>query len=252
MYKTVPKTLFIGKEVLVLPSCHSTNDAALALLASNQAKDGMVVITHEQLAGRGQMGNGWEAEPHKNLTLSVILKPTWLPIDKQFYLSMAVALALRDTLLQYILEPVFVKWPNDIYVTNQKISGVLIQNSLQGHHIKHSVVGIGINVNQNIFQNAQATSISKIIKKQIQLEDLFCVLLANLEERYLSIKKSEFSSLKSQYEASMHRKDRFENYIVDEVSVLGKIIGVEDSGLLKMEIEKEIKYFDLKNVKYAF
>lgn len=252
MYKTVPKTLFIGKEVLVLPSCHSTNDTALALIASSEAKDGMVVITHEQLAGRGQQGNGWEAEPNKNLTLSVILNPVWLPIYQQFYLSMAVALAIRDTLRHYISEPIYIKWPNDIYVNDHKISGVLIQNTIQASHIKHSVVGIGINVNQKIFQNLQATSISKINKKEIQLEDLFCVLLEYLEKRYLSIKKSEFKSLKNEYETALFRKQMFANYIINEQMIIGKIIGVEDSGLLKMEIENEMKLYDLKKVKYVF
>lgn len=252
MYKTVPKTLFIGKEVLALPSCHSTNDTALALLASDEANDGMVVITHEQLAGRGQLGNGWEAEPHKNLTLSVILKPNWLPIDKQFFLSMAVALALRDTLLQYAKEPVLIKWPNDIYVKDQKISGVLIQNAVLASHIKHSVVGIGINVNQKVFLNLQATSISKINKKEIKLEDLFGVLIEYLEKRYLSLKNAEFNTIKKEYEEALYRKDRFEKYEIDDRIIVGKILGVEGSGLLKMEIESEIKLFDLKKVKYVF
>lgn len=252
MYNIVPNTLFIGKEVVWLSSCHSTNTYAMDLLASADVLEGTVVAAHEQTAGVGQRGTTWESEKGMNLTFSVILKPTWLPLEKQFYLSMAVAIALHKTISYYIKDSVTIKWPNDIYVKDHKICGVLVQNALHATTIKHSIVGIGININQEVFENTRATSLSKIIGHHFQLEDVLCVLLENLEKQYLILKNRSWQILKSNYEFYLYRLNTMSEYRIGEDKIIGRVVGIEDSGHLTIIINNEKRSFDLKEIQYVF
>lgn len=111
---------------------------------------GTVVYTHNQTAGRGQRGNSWEAEPGKNITMSMLIKNPAVPVAQQFYISEAVAVAIARVLNRYV--PGFqVKWPNDIYHRDRKECGILIEHMLAGGGIAHTVIGAGININQTEF-----------------------------------------------------------------------------------------------------
>ena len=136
-----------------LDSCASTNSV---LAGCADAPAGLVIATREQTAGRGQRGNTWEAQPGANLTFSLLLRPAAIPAARQFELSMIVSLAIVDT-VDAVLEDAGcplraeIKWPNDIYVADRKICGILIENTLTGRSIDRSIVGIGLNVNQTVF-----------------------------------------------------------------------------------------------------
>ena len=127
----------------VIPTCTSTN-AAIA----PDAPHGYALMAREQTAGRGQRGNSWEAAPGENVTLSLMLRPEEVPAGRQFEVSEAVALGVVDLLDSLGIDNVAVKWPNDIYVGDRKICGILIENSLTGTMIARSIAGIGLNVNQ--------------------------------------------------------------------------------------------------------
>lgn len=127
----------------------STNSALAAM--GDSATNGTVVTAHTQSAGRGQRGNSWEAEPGANITLSIIWRPQNVTAPEQFVLSEAVALAVADVVDTVSPEPAQVKWPNDIYVGDRKICGILIENSLVGRHIARCISGVGLNVNQTEF-----------------------------------------------------------------------------------------------------
>ncbi len=153
----MPNTLFIGKVYLRFDELSSTNDHAAELLApehpshtKSKPAEGTVIRADSQSAGRGQFGSRWESAAGKNLTFSVILYPEWLEIEAQFYLSMAVALAVHNAVCEVYRGPlpVQIKWPNDLYLGDQKMGGILIQNSLSGARIQSSIIGIGLNVNQ--------------------------------------------------------------------------------------------------------
>lgn len=132
-----------------LDSVGSTNDYAFAKGAQGVA-EGAVFAAVSQTEGRGQRGNYWESEPGDNLTFSLVLRPTFLAVQNQFLLSMAVALGVCEWLKGYSL-PACIKWPNDIYVDNCKLGGILIENSISGSSFGFSIVGIGVNVNQSNF-----------------------------------------------------------------------------------------------------
>lgn len=145
-----------------LDCCGSTNSE---LAARVDAPHGAVVATREQSAGRGQRGNSWEAEPGKNLTFSLLLRPSRLPAARQFELSMAVSLAIADAIDSLLPEGLHtsIKWPNDIYIGLEKVCGILIENKLAGSMIERSIVGVGINVNQQVFVSDAPNPTSIII-----------------------------------------------------------------------------------------
>lgn len=148
---------------VILDSVNSTNTWAKE--HAPQLHHGDVVLTHCQIAGRGQRGNTWEAEPGKNLTFSMLLRPEAIAPARQFSLSEIVALAVADTLMQ-LLDPdvdssrIKVKWPNDIYVDDRKIAGILIEHTISGSAISHTVTGIGLNVNQRVFRSDAPNPVS--------------------------------------------------------------------------------------------
>jgi len=140
--------------IITLDHVPSTNTWAKE--HADELAHGDVVLTHCQTAGRGQRGNCWEAEPGKNLTFSLMLRQTGIRPSEQFTISEAVALGVIDTLrkmLSHAVEPerITVKWPNDIYVDNLKVAGILIEHTISGSTISHTVAGIGLNVNQTRF-----------------------------------------------------------------------------------------------------
>lgn len=130
----------------------STN-TELARLADEGAPHGTVAIAECQTAGRGQRGNTWESAPGENVTMSVLLRPDGIEPRRQFAISEAVALGVAETLDIYLPAGMRaeVKWPNDIYVGNRKICGILIENRITSTTIERSIAGIGLNVNQELF-----------------------------------------------------------------------------------------------------
>lgn len=161
--------------VIRLDSTKSTNTYMASI--AETAPHGTIVTTREQTAGRGQRGNSWEAEPGKNLTFSILLRPQQIEARQQFAISEAVAVAIATVLQHHIPDrQVEVKWPNDIYVGNKKICGILIENVLSGSRILHSIAGIGINVNQQLWLSDAPNPIS-ILQLTGSTTDLDTLLL---------------------------------------------------------------------------
>ena len=130
-----------------------------------------VVYTHSQTAGRGQTGNSWEAEPGKNITMSMLLKDVAVKPCEQFYISEAAAVAIASVLNRYSPGCV-VKWPNDIYHHDRKVCGILIEHLLTGSNIGYSIVGAGININQTEFRSdaPNPVSLAQITRQQHEVE----------------------------------------------------------------------------------
>lgn len=138
-------------EFLFLDEVDSTN-SYMARHAADIVHGGVVAVRN-QTAGRGQRGNTWEAEPGMNVTMSLMVRPAGMPVSEAFRLSEAVALGVCAVLesLSAGTVRVGIKWPNDIYVTDSKIAGILIENALRGDMVERSIVGIGLNLNQRRF-----------------------------------------------------------------------------------------------------
>ncbi|GAA4367018.1 biotin--[acetyl-CoA-carboxylase] ligase [Hymenobacter saemangeumensis] len=236
-----------------MPECASTNSEAQALLGQNRASEGCTIITDFQTSGRGQRGNQWEAAPGENLTLSVVWQPTFLSASQQFLLSQAVALGLHDW-AQALLGPdakLKVKWPNDLYFGQQKLAGILIENALSGAKIQHSIVGIGININQQQFATGTATSLSLLTGRFYAREPLAGRLLECLERRYLQLRAGQIGALRTAYLQVLYRYQEIHPFEVAGRPVTGQIMGVEEDGRLAVLIAGELRRFALQEIRYG-
>ena len=251
MQNIAPKTLFTGQQLIYLPQCDSTNTIAHDLLIKNKATEGCVVITSAQTRGRGQRGNIWEAEPGKNITLSLVLKPSFVAIQKQFLLNIAVSLAVADLMIAFLPDQLLkIKWPNDLYYGNKKLGGILIENTISNISLQHSIIGIGLNINQLSFAHDQAVSLAQLTGKVYTLESVIEHLLICLEIRYLELKQGKTAKQKFEYLQILYRYQEEYNYRIADQIVKGKILGVAENGQLGLQIENKIKYFDFKEISY--
>ena len=171
---------------------------------------GTVIYTPSQTAGRGQKGNSWESEDGKNLTFSHLLKRPPVKARDQFYLSEAAALAVVEALTAEAGDGFSVKWPNDVYWHDKKACGMLIENSLDGSDIATSIVGIGINVNQERFLSDAPNPVS-LINITGHEHDLMALLgrVCSRIERLVDSLSDENArkSLHQQYMAALYRND---------------------------------------------
>jgi BirA family biotin operon repressor/biotin-[acetyl-CoA-carboxylase] ligase len=251
LYKTPAKTLFLGKNIVFVPDCHSTNSFALNLCHDSSIHDGTVVITDCQTAGRGQRGNTWEAEPGKNLTFSIIIKPIFLSVREQFYLNIFTSLAVYDLLRDKTNAAISIKWPNDVLVDAKKISGILIENHIQGHQVSQSVIGIGLNVNQVNFSVNTATSFREIVNHDQDLSAILEDLLVCIEARYLQLRQQKLSSLKDQYLAAMYWRHEKHVFTSDGNLFEGVIMGIDNDGKLLIERSGKLQAFNIQEIGYV-
>lgn len=250
--------LFVGKVYYRFDELPSTNDWAAEFIAKSKPPEGMAVRADTQTAGRGQFGSRWLSAPNDNLLLSLVFYPNWLAINEQFYLSMSAALALHDTVSAIVPVPekispaCSVKWPNDLYLADRKVAGILIQNSLSGQHLQSSIIGIGLNVNQLEFDPALPNpgSLARAFGRTFDLDELMQQLFENLEKRYLQLKSGQKEAIKLAYEACLYRKNiptTFER-LSDHTRFEGIIRGVAENGQLLIEAG-QIQSFDLKEIR---
>ena len=220
----------------------STNSYLAQLCKEGRAKEFHTVITDNQTAGRGQRGNSWESSPGKNLTFSTVLFPTALEAKKQFYLSMIVAFAVVDA-LSYYTDGFSIKWPNDIYWKNKKIAGILIENELEGKYIAQSIIGIGLNVNQEEFLSSAPNPISlfQIIGIPIDREEIFYKILHAIMGSYIFLEKQSnlaASSIRTLYLQNLYRKDGFYPFRNVNETFMAEIQDIEPDGHLILKDEK--------------
>jgi BirA family transcriptional regulator, biotin operon repressor / biotin---[acetyl-CoA-carboxylase] ligase len=250
LYKILANTLFLGKNVVFVPECHSTNSLLLDLAQKSSPAEGTVVITNHQTRGRGQRGSGWEAEEGKNLTFSLLLKPTFLSTQNQFFLTIVVSLAVHDFLSSKSLPQVKIKWPNDVMVNDKKITGILIENSLSNSAIQQSVVGIGVNINQQLFSVPSATSLSIEAKREFDLLTELNLLVEKIEKRYLQLRAGKKTELKNDYLKNLYWAGELHLFLVNNLRQQGTITGIDEAGKLEVDCNGTISYFGLKEISF--
>jgi len=250
----IHNTLFVGKVLLHFPRLASTNEYAFKLLENQNVVEGTVISTTEQFRGKGQMGNTWQSTPNENIAMSVIFHPHFLLPTQQFYLNIAITLAVRETLAAYI-EGVQIKWSNDILINSKKVVGVLIQNNLSAQKIQSSVVGIGMNINQQHFSSEfeHASSLFLESGQKSDLEEVMQGLCKNLELRYLQLKQKRYSMLRQSYFEHLFRFEEWSWYETAEgIPVKGKIVDVLETGQLVMQHNTSEKTYNLKEIRFLY
>jgi BirA family transcriptional regulator, biotin operon repressor / biotin---[acetyl-CoA-carboxylase] ligase len=241
----------MGKKVVFVPECHSTNALAHELSQNTQIIEGTIIITDHQTAGRGQRGNTWDAEPGKNLTFSVVLKPRFLSLKDQFFLNIFTSLAIHDVLRDKINATGNIKWPNDILINTRKLCGILVENQIQGEQVSNSVIGIGLNVNQRNFKISTATSLAIEANAEFDLQGLFIELVESLERRYLQLRENHHALLKREYLEQLFRRNEQRLFFSNGTSFEGIITGVDEAGRLLVRTPAGERSFNTQEIKYV-
>lgn len=208
-----------------------------------EAPEGSVWCAQRQVKGRGQQYNTWESEAGKNLTFSILLRPTFLKAEDQFLLSKIISLSVIDFLEAHGL-PARIKWPNDIYAGDKKICGILIEHHIAGEYITATIAGIGINVNQTVFiSNApNPTSIALETAQTLDLKTSLKNLLNQTEKRYLSLKKGAVNTINKDYLTHLYRYNEWHDYMQKGKRFRAKITGIRNTGELLLEKENGTKF----------
>lgn len=247
-------SLFIGKVANYLTSVDSTNIFANNLLSKSTPIEGTVIYTDNQYAGRGQIGSKWESAKGENIILSVILYPKFLPIQSQFKLNQIVALAVYDLLKNYVFpaNELRVKWPNDIYIKDKKVGGILIENKLKGSLLTSTVVGVGLNINQTYFSPSLPNPTSLLLETAIRQDtyDLIGLFCEYLERRYLQLKALQYDLLNKDYLEVLYGYQEWRDYKDAQTDLVfkGKIIGISSEGKLQIQTAQHIVEYYFKEV----
>ena len=245
--------LIIGQNTIYLDKVASTNDYLRELLSNfKPLAEGTAILAGEQFQGKGQRGSTWVSEPGKNLTTSILLKPHFLSIAQQFALSATVAIAVVNWLKRKTEQAVTVKWPNDIYVGNKKIVGILIENKLKGNKIEASIVGIGININQVNFDTATTiTSLAVLTDKaDYVIKDLAVELFESIQQEYNNLSTQSWQSILDHYNESLFWRDQERPFLVAGEKKTGIIKAVGIDGQLQVLIDNKLQKFNIKEISH--
>lgn len=244
----------VGKVLLEFEKLPSTNTYAQHLLATGTPEEGSVIWALHQTEGRGQMGTTWESAADQNLTFSIILYPSFLQADEQFYLNKAVSTAIALVLQTYFPNRVHIKWPNDIYVDGEKIAGMLVQNTLRGNQIQASILGIGLNVNVIQFSASIPNPTSMRLKGE-PIQDLRQVLdqcLQQINLHYLKLREN-ITIFDHEYRLLLYRRQERSSFLISNTGkeMIGYIQDVGPLGHLKMIMHDGThRHFSIKEVSF--
>lgn len=238
----IQKLLPIGHQFIELEQINSTNSHAMQQIQANLAQHGTAYFAYEQTAGRGQHGKTWQTEPKSNIILSVVVDATKIRTANQFFLSMVAALAVYDLLNNFLSNQVSIKWPNDVYINDSKAAGILIENTLKGNKWQWAVIGIGVNINQTVFDASltNATSLSLATQKTFNAVELAKQLCMCLEKRLQQLLLNQAENLLVQYNQVLFKRNEVVKLkknniaftcIIENVNAQGKLMvknGLQD------------------------
>lgn len=239
----------IGRKIIRLESVDSTNNYIANLLNKGELSSGTVIMADEQFAGKGQRGAEWLTKPGENLTFSFFLDNVNLSVQKQFYITCIISNILID-LLNKIGLAAKIKWPNDIYIKQEKIAGILIENQLSGIIVKSAIIGIGLNVNQLDFGDLNATSIQKETNERKNPMDILYLFIEQFNSKWENFSETNFNDVKSEYLKKLFQLNEMGTYEDNTGIFKGRIINVLDSGHLEIEKGNDVLKYDLKEIKF--
>jgi len=237
--------------IIKLDAIDSTNSYLKKIILEKDISDYTIVTANFQTEGKGQLGYMWESEDSKNLLCSIYKKDLGIKVEDQFVLSMLVSLSIIRTLEKLNLPKLYIKWPNDIMSDNKKICGILVENMVKQNSIKESVIGIGLNVNQDTFKNLpNATSIKKIKGVAFNIDKLLNDLVNNIKKQFIDFNQSKIDLVFRQYEDVLYRINIPSTFKNSEGDVFtGFIKGVNNLGRLKVLLEDNLtKSYSIKDI----
>lgn len=244
----------IGSHIIRLDRIDSTNTYLLNHIDQQHFPNGTLVITTDQYRGKGLNKNTWESEPGKNLTFSFLLYPDFLSPEQQFMLNVFVSLGIYDFINQLgINSKVKIKWPNDVYLGEQKVCGILINNTIKGSEIAYTVIGIGINVNQAQFTSdaPNPVSLKQITGFDYNLDTCLHQLLDRLNKRLIDLASGQILKLNQDYRDALYRLRIPSKFVHKNHFIEGEILGVSQYGQLKIKNQfGEICHYGFKEIEF--
>jgi BirA family biotin operon repressor/biotin-[acetyl-CoA-carboxylase] ligase len=199
----------IGVPFIEIYSVDSTNNYAMQQLQKGSAQHGVGYFAYNQYGGKGQRGKQWYAAAGENIILSVVLNTSYLQVSNQFGLSMTIAMATHDFFSSYAVNNTFIKWPNDLYWCDRKAGGILIENIIRGKDWQWSIAGIGININQTVFNSnvLNAVSLKQITGKTQDPVQLAKELCSRLDHRYNQLIDQRTKHLLGEYNSVLYKRN---------------------------------------------
>jgi len=243
MSKKPAKNLFEDKTNVYVTECLSTNDFLIQLLLKNKIKEGSMVRADFQTKGKGQRNNSWESKRGKNLLFSFVLFPE-IKLSDQFLLHIITSLSIYNVLKIIGLSNIKIKWPNDIYINKKKICGILIESQIFKKKIKRSIIGVGININQNHFEDINATSVFKEVNKKMDRSEILSLFKSSFNKEYSEINTAK----KISYKEKLYGYNELLNYKSLNKRFLGKIVDVKDDGKISLMVNDKIKDFEFGSI----
>jgi BirA family biotin operon repressor/biotin-[acetyl-CoA-carboxylase] ligase len=226
-------------KIIKLDAINSTNEYLKNYIQNNSIRNTHAVYTFNQTKGKGQRGKVWLSEPEKNIAFSFCFFPKILKVNNQFNLNMTISLFLLNTLKSLKIPNLKIKWPNDILSGEKKICGILNEIKVKGNIIDNIIIGFGINVNQENFENLPNASSLKLIKNiNYDLNGLVSLITQNLNNyNYLNPKsESEIKSLSLNYNKNLYGTNAFNDFLdLNNNSFKGKVISVDQKGFIKIQ-----------------
>ena len=247
--------------LIKLDAINSTNEFLKDNIQKTSSKELQVVYTFNQTKGKGQRGNSWESQPEKNIAISLGLFPDNLKVENQFTLSMLFSLFILNTLKSLKIPELKIKWPNDIMSGNTKICGILNEITVKGNIIESIIVGFGINVNQENFENLPNASSLKLINNINYDLNKLVSLIKKKKKKYDYLSKSlrllsnqELEDLNYNYHENLYKigeKSQFTNK--EKEIFIGKIVSVNKNGIIKIEKEdNSIMNYNFQEIQMIF
>ena len=241
--------------LIKLDAIDSTNDFLKDLSRKQVLDNFLTVVAQTQTKGKGQMGSIWDSESGKNLIMSTLVKDVLKDIDQIFHLNVAVALSVIHVLDTYNLPKLSIKWPNDIMSDTKKLGGILIENSFKSDNTIESVVGIGLNVNQNKFYNLpKASSMSLVMNKEYDLDTILQEIIFQIKRNCSLILSNQSSKIWDDYHKYLFKMNvpmPFEDS--DKNRFMGIIQGVSSEGMLEVMLEDDtVKTYGIKDIQMLY
>jgi len=230
----------------------STNAYIAGLLREGEGQEELVVIADYQEAGKGRGSNRWHSEKGRNLLMSVLLFPVFLSASKQYYLSKAVSLAVCDLLRTFRAQPV-IKWPNDIMIGRGKVAGILIEHGVVRQTLHHSIVGIGMNLNQTTFPPFRVPATSLVLETGHSVEPPEAArrLHGHFHERLDQLEKGAVKELDCAYLELLYGMHRTCSFTSGDRSFHGVIRGVNEFGELLVEEEGVTRAYGFQEISFS-
>jgi BirA family biotin operon repressor/biotin-[acetyl-CoA-carboxylase] ligase len=237
-------------KIIKLEKVNSTNLYAKELLSKKLVFENTLIYTNTQSEGRGMGKNTWFSDDYKNLTFSLLLFNNF-KADEHFNISIIVSLSIFDYLsLKGVLSKI--KWPNDIYLKNKKLAGILIENTITGNIITNSIIGIGLNLNQDKFPQdlPNPISLKNVTNIEYNIDDEIQLLSNTIVANFDKYKFKDFNFLRDLYLSNLYKYQEKSRFKSEFQEFEGIIRGVDNYGYLLVEVADKIEKFYFKEIEF--